>query len=137
MALGLASSENEFTDDDGNRYKCFAVGDEYAYSPFRVWRNNKWEDIGNFWRRYAELKQSTSLPSLPIDTKVLVSNDKSEWVTAHFAEFGIADGKDYVECFYDGKTSHTTSDGGTQDYRYWKVVAGEFKGKSNCKQEEV
>ncbi len=131
MALALASSENEFTDDDGNRYKCFADGDEYSHSPFRVFRNNKWEGIESFWCRYAQMKQATSLPSLPIDTKVLVSSDNSEWEEAHFAEFGIDNGKDYIECFYDGKTSHTTSDGGTQAYKYWIVVAGKFKGKKN------
>ncbi len=46
MALALASSENEFTDDDGNRYKCFADGDEYSHSPFRVFRNSTWVNTG-------------------------------------------------------------------------------------------
>ena len=50
-----------------------------------------------------EFKEVMDWSKVPIDTKVLVSNDGKEWSRRHFAKY--EDGKVY--CFNDGYTSFT------------------------------
>ena len=53
-----------------------------------------------------EFEEVIDWSKVPVDTKVLVSNDGKEWSRRHFAEY--KDGKVY--CFYDGYTSFTIVD---------------------------
>ena len=50
-----------------------------------------------------EFKESVDWTKVPVDTKVLVSNDEKNWFRRHFAKY--EDGKVY--CFNDGYTSFT------------------------------
>ena len=53
-----------------------------------------------------EFKEVIDWSKVPVDTKVLVSNDGKEWSRRHFAEY--KDGKVY--CFNSGVTSFTVKE---------------------------
>ena len=53
-----------------------------------------------------EFREVIDWSKVPVDTKVLVSNDGKEWSRRHFAKY--EDGKVY--CFNDGYTSFTIVD---------------------------
>ena len=53
-----------------------------------------------------EFEEVVDWSKVPVDTKVLVSDDGKEWIRRHFAKY--EDGKVY--CFNDGYTSFTIVD---------------------------
>ena len=53
-----------------------------------------------------EFEEVLDWSKVPVDTKVLVSNDGKEWSRRHFAEY--KDGKVY--CFNSGVTSFTVKE---------------------------
>ncbi len=129
MAIGLASSNDEFKDNDNNRYRC--VDDGKGHSPFQVQLKEigSWRPIEAFWSRYAELREASELPDLEINTEVLVRNSAGEDVRTRHFEGWQEDGK--MLCFNDGRTSFTNC--GSSSWKYWRVSGGECVGENNMR----
>ncbi len=129
MALGLASSDCRYTDNDGNIYKCVDEVDiVLGSSPFRVYRNGEWEEINSFWGRFSQLKKAPILPDLPVDTKVLVREfEINKWVPRHFSKWN----GNSIVCFANGDTSFTKSPDSDTEWNYWKIAEGKHKDETN------
>ncbi len=127
MAIGLASSNDEFEDNDNNRYRF--VDDGKDRSPFQIQLKGigSWRPIETFWDRYVELKKAFDLPDLEMNTEVLVRHSNDEDVRMRHFEGWQEDGK--MLCFDDGRTSFTNC--GTSSWAYWKVSGGEHVGENN------
>ncbi len=129
MAIALATSDDGYTDDDGNVYKCVNnIDNVLGNSPFRVYRNGEWEEINSFWGRFAQMKKIPIAPDLPVDTKVLVRKfEINKWTPRHFMKW---DGQEMV-CFDNGGTSFIETDIDGTSWKYWKIDEGKYEGKQN------
>ncbi len=94
--------------------------------------DTEWKPMVAVWDRYAEMvevKPADTLPALLINTRVNVRQGPTyDFEPRYFKEFD-SDGK--MLCFIDGKTSFTSTDGGTITWELWVVVGGPFNGEKN------
>ncbi len=122
--------EREFADLDGCRYKFFGDNDRPG-SPFKILVHGEWESMQNSWSEYNKVFEVfKDQPNLDIGAKVLVTNNhRGEWKHAHFSSYGSnntmicskkSDNKEYQYQYHSL-------------WRYWKVLEGKHKGKSNIK----
>ncbi len=130
MALGLASSDSGYKDDDGNIYKCVNdIDDVLGSSPFRVYRNGEWEEINSFWGRFAQMKRVSINPNLPVDTKVLVREfEINKWTPRHFMKW-VGNGD--IVCFSNGDNSFTEINEKGTSWKFWKIAEGAHKDETN------
>ncbi len=102
-----------------------------TYSPFvcRCEYSNDWKPMNASWFQHKDMIEIfEDCPDIEVDTKVEVCDELcDDWVAAHFDRW-MDDGT--MSCFACGRTSH--SEDSTATWKYWRIIGGEFNGKSNC-----
>ena len=107
--IEIAKKENvgkryEITIDDDS-IGIWEFEETYRKNEFEFYRNGS-SLSGSYYTSLItkmEFKEVIDWSKVPVDTKVLVSDDGKEWIRRHFAKY--EDGKVY--CFNDGYTSFT------------------------------
>ncbi len=148
MIQAMTDDAGQLFEYAGGEYVCkfdpTCIRGSREYSPF-VWRPKvpnmeegySWRAMNISWQHYHEMRKVTpdlpDLTDLPIDTKVFVKESgQNFWFKRHFKEWNGSK----IVCFGQGDTSFTESDPtDTGIWEVWEIAEGEFKGKTNCKQE--